>query len=362
MNRTSSFILVLLFFLIALCDVNGQSITPSRDKFVLLTTPYNQRPLTLYRGQVQANAGYKFAVRAQSFNSEGDLVYLKYNGTGSVYHYYFVEIRYGLTNFIEAGVETNFLRRGIRDETTTVVSTNLTSSERVTVNKLTESKGMGDIFLFTALRLPVEFHWFDFGVKGGLFIPSAKYEAQQPTNNVSSTVAASNTNTTINLHYNYKNGYGVPVYLISAASKLSYKKFTIEAEWTMRTPMKEGKNIRWEETLMEKVYSYFDKSYNYLLANTYTLDASLHYQPTGWFNISMNGSLFRTKGGWTEYCGKKYKNPETRLVNLEPGVELQISPRLTIYQVAGFPLSGKNNDAPFYLFTTISLNMFPFLR
>jgi hypothetical protein len=76
----------------------------------------------------------------------------------------------------------------------------------------------------------------------------------------------------------------------------------------------------------------------------------------------MNTSFYRTRGGWTEYWGNKYSNPGRRLINLEPGFELQVSPSITIYQVAGFPLSGKNNDAPFYLFTTISFNMFPFLR
>jgi hypothetical protein len=263
---------------------------------------------------------------------------------------------------MEAGVETNFLRRGIREATTTLTSASLSNVESVTVNTLTESKGMGDIFLFTSLRLPIKFRWFDFRVKGGIFVPSAKFETQQPTNNIVTTAIASDTYTTINLHYNYKNGYGVPVYLAAVAAKLNYKKFTAEGEWTFRTPVKEGHNIRWEETMAEKAFSYYDKSYSYLLSNIYTLDASLHYQATGWFNFSMNASFYRTRGGWTEYWGNKYSNPEKRLVNLEPGFELQISPSLTVSQVAGFPLSGKNIDSPFYLFTTLSFNIFPFLR
>jgi hypothetical protein len=361
MKQAATFIMIILLSAGQSIPAESQNAPQIRDKYILLTTPYNQRPITLYRGQIRANAGYKFAVRSQSFNSDGSLVYLKDNGTGSVYHYYFLELKYGLTNFIETGVETNFLRRGIRDATTTVVSTTLASTERVTVNKLTESKGMGDIFLFAEVRLPIKFKWFDFGIKGGLFLPSAKYETQQPSNTVVSSLTASSTYT-VNLHYNYKNGYGIPVYLVAAASKISYKRFTIECEWTYQTPMKEGHNIRWEETLADKAFSYYDKSYSYLLSNTYNIDASLHYQATGWFNLSMNTSFFRTKGGWTEYWGNKYSNPEKRLMNLEPGFELQISPSITVYQVAGFPLNGKNSDAPFYLFTTFSFNMFPFLR
>jgi hypothetical protein len=351
----------LLFFLLPV-GLAGQKVLPVRDKYVMLTMPYNRRPLNLYRGQVQARAGYKFAVRAQSFNSEGSLVHLRDNGTGSVYHYYFLELSYGVTDFFEIGAETNFLRRGIRDETITVVSTTISSSERVTVNKLTESKGMGDVFLFSGIRLPVEYRWVDFGVKGGIFLPSAKYEPLRPANTITAVNLASESNTTINLHYNNKNGYGVPVWLIGVVSKFTVKNFSTEAELSMRDPVREGKNIRWEETLAEKEFSYFDKTYSYLLSRTYTFDASLHYQATGWFNLSLNASYLKTRGGWTEYWGNKYKNPVKHILNLEPGFELQVSPGLTVYQVAGFPVRGKNSDAPFYMFTTVCFNMFPFLR
>jgi hypothetical protein len=359
MNRT-----LLLLILIVYClqfQAAGQGISDGRDKFVLLTMPYNKRPLTLYRGQVQFDAGYKFAVRAQSFNKEGDLINLKNYGTGSVYHYYFLNLRYGVLNFAEIGAETSFLRTGVRDATLTTVSASLTSTERVTVNKLTESKGMQDLFIYTTLRLPFEYKWFDFGVKGGIFIPSAKYEPLKPSNKVTPSLTESNTYT-IDLHYNITNGYGVPVYLLAASSKFTINKFTAEAVFSFRTPMKEGQNIRWDETKTANAFTYTDKSYSYLLSNTNTINASLHYQATGWFNIYINGNYNKTYGGWTDYWGIKYSNPEKRILNIEPGFELQVSPRLKIYQVAGFPLSGKNMEAPFYLFTTISFNMFPFLR
>jgi len=267
-----------------------------------------------------------------------------------------------MTDFLEIGAETNFLRRGIRDATITVVNTTVSSVERVTVNKLTESKGMGDIFLFSGIRVPVEYRWVDFGIKGGIFLPSAKHEPPKPANTVTEVALASERSTTINLHYNNKNGYGVPVWLVGTVCKFTFRNFSTKAGWTMRDPVKEGQNIRWEQALAEKDFSYFDKTYSYLLSRAHTFDASLHYQATGWFNLSLNGSYFRTKGGWTEYWGNKYKNPGKRILNLEPGFELQVSPGLTVYQVAGFPVSGKNCDAPFYMFSTISFNIFPFLR
>jgi len=358
----SGYILVLLslFTFSQPVKLFGQNEIPQRDKYTLLTIPYNLRQLTSYRGQFQVNAGYKFSVRTQSYNSEGDIVLLKDKGTGSVYHYYFVDVLYGLTNFIEIGAETNFIRHGVRSESATYAASALSTSDRISVNELTEEKGMGDILLMTTIRPPMRYRWFDISATGGLFVPSSSYEPEKPTNSVTNVTATNSY--TVNYHYNNTYGYGVPVYLVSTSLKMSIKKFTTETSFIFKTPVKEGTNIRWQETLVDKAFTYYDKSYQYLLSNSYSINSSLHYQATGWFDINLNGSFQKTKGGWTEYWGNKYMNPETQLITLEPGFELQISPTLTIYQVAGFPVKGKNSDAPFYLFTTIRFSLFPFLK
>jgi len=207
----------------------------------------------------------------------------------------------------------------------------------------------------------MQYRWFDASATAGMFLPSSKYEPPKPTHTVQSSLISANSYT-VNYHYNYTNGYGVPVYLVAASLKLSLKKVTLETDFAFKTPQKEGKNIRWEETLVDKAFSYYDKTYKYLLSNSYTLNTSLHYQATGWFDLYLNGSFQKTKGGWTEHWDKKYTNPETMLLSVEPGFELQISPRMTICQVAGFPLRGKNTDAPFYLYTTIRFSNFLFIR
>jgi hypothetical protein len=341
-------------------DLLGQSEVQLRDKYTLLTMPYNLRQLTSYRGQLQVNAGYKFAVRTQSYNAEGDVVLLKNKGTGSVYHYYYIDLLYGITNFIEIGAETNFIRRGVRSESTTYAATTLSTSDRISVNKLTEEKGMGDMLIMTTIRPPMRYRWFDISATGGIFFPTSKYEPEKPANSVTNLTASNSY--TVNYHYNNTIGYGVPVYLVSASLKMSLRKFSSETSFIYKTPAREGTNIRWEETLVDKVFTYYDKSYSYLLSNSYSINTSLHYQATGWFEINLNGNFQKTNGGWTEYWGNKYQNPETQLATLEPGFELQISPTLTILQSAGFPLKGKNSDAPFYLFTTIRFSLFPFLK
>jgi hypothetical protein len=330
------------------------------DKYTLLTMPFNLRQLTLYKGQFAINAGYKFAVRSQQYDSNGKKQLLTNSGTGSVYHYYLADIRYGITDFLELGAETNFIRHGMRAQSETYVSTTATGTERVTVNKLAEVKGLGDILLKFSIRPPVRYRWFDMSATGGLFLPSSKYEPDKPKDNLINTAVA---NSYLISSYNkYTNGYGVPVYLLSGSVKTNMKRLTFTADFTFRTPVHEGKNIRWVGTMIDKQFTYYNKTYQYLLSNEYSVNAAFHYQMTGWFDLYLNGNWHMTKGGWTDYWGNKYKNPQTHLVTLEPGFELQISPSLTIYQVAGFPLAGKNCDAPFYLFTTIRFSNFLFSR
>lgn len=359
-RRRIKIVFLLLTFILITGATAGQDNTTGRDKYTLLTIPYNTRQLTMYRGEFQAHAGYKFSVRTRLFGPEGNIVTLKTQGAGSVYHYYFVNLKYGITDFIEVSAETNLLRKGIREETQVYRAVSIANTDVVTVNKLSEYKGLGDLLFMLSVRLPMKYRWFDLSATGGLFVPSSKYEPQQPDHTVTD-VTASN-NYTINYQYRFKNGYGVPVYLVASAMKISAGKLTGEAVYSFRTPVKEGTNIRWDETMVDKTFSYSNDSYLYLLNNSHSLDVALHYQATGWFDIFLNTSYMKTAGGWTEYYGNKYSNPGTSLTAIEPGFELQISPSLKVYQVAGFPVKGKNSDAPFYLFTTISFSNFLFIR
>ena len=280
--------LLLVQLLLVAISVSAQRQTRQEDKYILLTMPYNQKPLTLYRGQLELNGGYKFAVRSMKYDTEGRSVYMKDDGTGTVYHFYFADINYGVTNFLQVGASTNMLRHGEREVTTQIESTALGTTNRVTVNKLTEVKGIGDLLLLTTLRLPIKYRYFDLSATGGLFIPTSAYKPQQPKNSVTNVTAVSSY--TVNYHYNQTNGYGVPVYLLSASVKGGYRKFSFEGDFTFRTPKKEGTNIRWEATMVDKNFSYYDKTYLYLLSNSYSFNGTFHYQATGWFDLFFNTS------------------------------------------------------------------------
>lgn len=347
---------IFLLYIYPFVPVRGQKETQANDKYTLLTIPYNKRPLSLYSGQFQANGGYKFSVRTHSFDTDGEKISLKEDGKASILHYYYFGLRYGVNDFIEVGAESNYIRNGIRTESVSYFS----GSDVISVNTLNENKGMGDILISTTLRLPFEYKWFDFGLKGAISLPTARFKPLQPTHTITDSTAANSF--TVNYQFNNTNGNGVVLLLVLAEAKFSYSKFSVETSGAYREPVKEGKSIRWGQTLYGSKFSYYSKPYQYLLSRSLMFNFSIHYQAAGWFDIRMNGSYLKSDGGWTEAWGNKYANPEISLFALEPGFEIQISPSLKVYQVAGFPLTGKSTEASFYMFTTFSLNMFPFLR
>jgi hypothetical protein len=273
-------------------------------------------------------------------------------------HYYFFEMKYGITDFLEMTMQTDYMKKGVRSETIQYWSG---ADYRITANNLAETRGMGDLLLQVAAHLPMEYKWFDVGFAGGIYLPVAKHETPQPTHTITDATAPNIY--TINYHYNYVNGKGVPVYLFSAAAKVTLSKFTFSTDYTVRTSSKEGENLRWDQTLQStKTFAYTSKSYAYLLNRTRLFNLSAHYQAAGWFDINLNSGIFRSAGGWTEYPSGRYENPEQSIITIEPGIELQISPAITIYQRMSLPMSGENADAPFYFFLTVSVNMFPFMK
>jgi hypothetical protein len=354
-------ILSILLLTVPLLHICGQEKESPGDKFTLLTMPFNQRPLNSYMGQLQISAGYEFAVRSRSYDADGKKTSLKDLGIASIGHYYFMDIKYGVTNFFEVEANVDYLKSGTKSGTVYYYTSNLSGgTDIIPVYTLDETKGFGDLCLSGALRLPFDYKWFDLKISGGCFLPIAPYKPPVPTSSV--TDVLSENSYTVNYHNNYRNGYGVPVLHLVATGKASLSKFTALASYTFDGPAKEGASIRWNQALENQSFTFSSTPYKYLLARTNTIDASVHYQATGWLDINLNLNLFHASKGWTEYLGKKYSNPEQKLIMLQPRFEMQVSPFVRIYEIVGLPLSGKNTYGPFYIYTTFSFNLFPFRK
>jgi hypothetical protein len=354
-------ILSFLFLLVPLSLIHSQSAEPSGDKYTFLTMPFNKRQLNNYKGQLELSVGYKFAINSRSYDSNGDKTSLKDIGTASISHYYNLGIKYGVTNFLELEVQTNYMKSGTKSQSLSYYSSNSTGGvDMVNVYTLDETKGFSDLFLSGALRLPFEYKWFDFRVSGAYFLPTSKFKPPEPTNTITDVTSANSY--TINYHYNNKNGFGVPVIQFTGEAKVNLSKFTLMASYIFQDPVKEGQNIKWTQILLNQKFTYYSQPYQYLLNRTTSFDLSFHYQAAGWFNVNLNMNFLHSSKGWTEFWGSKYMNPDQKLFSLEPGFEIQVSPLVRIYEVIGLPVSGKNAYGPFFLYTTFHFNLFPFRK
>ena len=358
--QLNNFLMFLLFF--PCFAVFGQGGETTSDKYSLLTMPYNQRPLQLYKGQFQVNQGFQFNIRNQIFDGNGVNIRNKSSDMTYVRYHFPAEIKYGLTDFIEAGVNISYQRTGTSGFQTAYVAAGL--GYHMLSYTLEEFRGMNDLLLFASLRLPVEYKFFDINLCWGIYLPTANHQPEQPRHSVTEVYHVEYDVTEHNIVYHYLSpiGSGVPVYRLSGSGKLTLQKFSFQVDAAFLFPAKTGTNIRWSHTLIHALneFSYTAEEYGYLTDRSFHLDAALHYQMNGWLDVHFNGDYYSSWGGWTEHYGRKYANLKQQLWVAMPGFSIQVSPALRIFQTATIPLTGKNIDGRFGVSITASLNLFPF--
>ena len=364
-SKIINYLILLLFFpCFALYGQTDE--TAPRDMYSLLTMPYNRRPLQLYRGQLQATPGFRFDIRTHIYDNQGNNIRNKSSDVAFVRYHFPVEIKYGITDFIEAGIGISHLRAGMRNKSTGYAGPNI----MVNNHTLYELRGMTDLGLYTSLRLPVEYKFFDMNISGGIFLPTAKHRPAQPKHSTTTYYYMVEEDVTaeynINYHYVLRNGSGVPEYRLASSGKLTLQKLSLQIDGAFLFPAKSGKNIRWSHTILKFVdseeFSYTKEEYGYLNDRRLHFDATMHFQVNGWLDAHITGGYFSSRGGWTEHYGQKYAHPQQTLLTLSPGFSIQVSPTVRFYQSVDIPLSGKNTDGHFAVSIAASFNLFPFLK
>jgi len=354
MKRNIVKILILNILLVAPAGIIvGQEQSENSDKYSILTEPFNLRPINLHKGQFQINAGYRLSVRTKSFDDTGTRIGLLEDGSASIQHAYVFNVKYGILEFFEVGAAMNFFRQGVRGITRNYFS----GFDYITINELNEFNGFEDIHLRASLSLPFKVDNFDFAIEGGISLPTARHEPDEPTHTF---VPLGGQSYIFNYHYNNNNGTGVPVWKLSATFQLTIDKITLLSTGSFYSPVSEGTGAIWDESFINNKFIYEKTPFSYLPSRSLNLFASVHYQAIGWLDLFIGFDHFQTSGGFTEQYGNKYANPVKGLSYIQAGLEVQVSPLIRLNEVAGFALSGRNTDGPFYILTSLSFNMIPF--
>lgn len=354
MKRYIPFIIITALLLLnqsTLTRAQGQS--GSNDKYSILTEPFNLRPINMHRGQLQVNTGYRISVRNKSFDNDGGTIGLAEDGTASIQHKYIFNVKYGILEFAEVGVDMNYFNQGIRGETRNYIS----GTDFITINELNQYNGFEDLQLHLSVGLPFDVNHLDFAIRGALSLPTAKHEPDQPEHTFEYFGSQSYL---FNYRYNNRNGTGVPFLTGSAHLQLSFNKLTLVSDIYLSQPVKEGKSIYWNEFFENNRFIYSSTEYSYLNAGSLNIYGALHLQAIGWLDTFLAFEYLANSGGWIEQYGNKYARPDQTLSYLQVGLEIQLTPLLRLNELAGFAIAGQNSDAPFYIMTALSFNMLPF--
>jgi hypothetical protein len=331
----------------------AQNKDSGQDKYTLLTEPFNLRPLNMHKGQLQINTGYRLGVRTKSYNDAGQKISLDTDGTASVRHSFLLNVKYGILDYIELGAEMNFYKQGVRGKTSNYFS----GPDYIVTNELSEFNGFEDLHMHISVSLPFDIDNIDFALSGGLSLPTASHKPDQPDHTY---IHHDFQSYTFNYHYNYNNGLGVMTWDAAASLKLSLNKITLLASGSYKVPFEEGESCYWLDSFEEDRFDYEEISYSFLLPGYLTIISEIHYQAISWLDVFAGYDYQKSNGGWFERYENKYAEPEVSTSYISGGVEIQISPNIRLYERAGFSIGGKNADGPFYILTSLSINVFPF--
>lgn len=318
----------------------------------ILTERVVDRPLTLHAGQLQINPGYQLSIGSRKFDATGDRINLAKEGTAMVQHLYNIEIKYGILEFFEVSASLNYSSMGSREKAVNYYH----GLEYMYTTQLTEYKGLSDLFIGLAMRLPFEVDHFGWRVFAGATFPTAKYKPEKPTHSSATIGDSLFVLQEVQFHYNNKLGNGTIIYHFGTAAQFFTDNFAITGLADYSLSMNETETRYWESRLYEDEFSYRSVPCKTKPGNTLSYALTFDYQAIDWFDVFARFSGLMYSSGWDEEEGVRIGHLEKNLMSVGIGYEIQVARHLRLFQSLDIPIIGKNELAPLMLYTGASFN------
>jgi hypothetical protein len=351
MNRKKTHFLALL-----MCFFTSIIYSQETDIYSLLTEKYVERPLAMHKGQVQVNTGYEFSIINKSFNVAGDPIDLRTDGSVFAKHLFPIDLRFGILEFIQLNIHTNYGSMAIRSQINWLVSldTNFLYKE------LTIYKGLDDLYLGLDLTVPIpsDFH-INCVLTGGIHLPVFGHEPDKPSHSIQILEPLLTQTPGTALQYNNKFGSGVPVLSLGSDIKFHLSKFSFIGSFFYQYGLKDGESITWRARYKYGAFEYISVPYEYSIRNEMSYYGEFAWQAINWFAVTAFYSGFKHWGGWSGITGQKVAFYDESLHSVGLGYEIQISPAIRFIQKTVLPVTGKNIMAPWMFHLGISLNFIP---
>ena len=318
------------------------------------------RPITLHARQFRITGGYGLSVISRRFNNNNDAIHLRDDGLSSIRHRFNVDIKYGLTEYVQLNAAIAQSSNVVREQTRYIFP--LQPEPVVAQNVLKEYSGLDDLYVGVDLRAPLNTRKLDIAITLSATLPVARNEPPRPEHTFQISPGDETNTHTFIYRYNYPLGRGVVIPQVGGMIKYRATRWAISARVDYQHGLTEGESFEWRHQLKDDgTFEYRKDPFTYRLPDTYSYFAEAEYQPLPWLDLFLNVSGLNAFYGWTSsQQDMKLAIPYQTSLIAAPGFEIIVTPKFWLRERINISMAGKNSEAPFTFQTTLMYNFFPF--
>ena len=341
-----------IFLLVAASAISTASFCQFGPDSLLLNERALDRPLNLHKGQLRIGADYGFQLVNTSFD-RSQRIQLIETGQAGVAHGFELDLKYGITEFLQASFNISHLNQAVRDESVTLIEEDIYEITYTTVHR-----GISDPHVELTYRLPLP-RKVDLLFSGLVNLPVASKGYLEPEHSVQS--EASEFGDVYTVQYVEVVGQGRGIFIPGVRAQFKYRlkdvAFTLRGLYMY--PAGISTDHIWDYRIENNEFIYSSASFSRQEPDIKSVDGLVEYQVFPWFNVS-SGFVYRSRqSGWTEETGRKILIPNSMLTTWNLSYELIVTAKLWLSQGIVVPLNGAHTLAPFVVSTGVKYNFFP---
>lgn len=310
------------------------------------------RPITLHKGQLRIEGGYALSAVTKRFDGNQNIIRLRNEGISFVRHVFFTDVKYGILENLHISFATQYNSQTQRNEQVIVQTINGVYS----FSEIYKKQGIEDMLISIAGRAPFFPKSIDLIVFAGIGLPMGSDQDQIPKHSVDFESGYPS------YTYRFYPSWGKGSLFINAGGAFKYrgKNSAVSIYSIYDYPLKESTNLIWQHQLINNRFHYQSQSYSYMPSGILKSWLELERQLAPWFDLSLIIHTVLSNGGWQEVAGIKVTNAAMQLVQICPGYEILVTPKIWLRQRACFSLAGQSSEGPFTISTSLVYNFFPF--
>jgi hypothetical protein len=318
------------------------------------------RPVTLHAQQFRICGSYNLSIISKRFDDNGDVIKLRDDGLSSDRHRFTLDMKYGLTDFIQVTGAIARSSHVLREQTRYIFPRN---PEPVVMQQIvTHYSGLEDLFVAVDLRAPFKTRQIDLALTLGAYLPLSSSKPDKPDHSFEYVQKDDSQINKFTYRYHYPLGKGITVAQLGGMFKYRKAQWAVSARVDYQHALKDAKGFEWRHQLTEDHrFEYRKDPYSYRFPDSFSFYTEGEYQPLPWFDIFLNISGYSSSDGWiSPEQDLHVALPDQLMMAVSTGFEILVTSRLWLREGVNYTIAGRNYEAPFGFTTSLLYNFFPF--